>query len=119
MSFRIAQKVALKSPHPQHRMGAVIVKGNRILSTGYNEFRYSKYIKTPTLHAEASAILKLLRESRFNDLVGSELYVTRWTPGGRIGLAAPCRSCMELIRSVGIRRVAFSDSEDSNGELIL
>lgn len=108
MSFRIAQKEALKSGFEQHRLGAVIVKSGNILSTGYNELRPSKTIGTTTLHAEAAAIKKLLERGDFKGLAGSTLYVTRFTRGGHIGLAAPCTSCMGLIRSVGIRRVLFS-----------
>ena len=108
MSLRIASKVAKKSPHTQHKLGAVIVKGHRILSTGYNEIRYSRFTKSPTLHAEASAILKLLKENRLGDLAGSTIYVSRFTRGGRIGLAAPCSACHSLIRSVGITRVVYT-----------
>lgn len=108
MSFRIAKREALKSNFKQHRLGAVIVKGNRILSTGYNSRRYSKIIGTETLHAEAAAILKLLKERRLHDLSGSEIYVTRYTGGGNVGLARPCERCRELILSCGIRMVHYT-----------
>lgn len=119
MSFRIASKQAMKSPHTQHKLGAVIVKGNRILSTGYNEIRYSHIIRTPTLHAEASAILKLLRENRMGDLAGSSIYVTRFTRGGRVGMALPCPHCMDLIRSVGITRVCYTTDDGGTEQLKL
>lgn len=108
MSFRIAERQALKSTFQQHRLGAVIVKNGRILSTGYNELRYSKIIGKHTLHAEAAAIKKLLERGAFKDLAGATMYVTRFTPSGATGLAHPCPSCMELIRSVGIRTVLYS-----------
>ena len=108
MSFRIASKEALKSKHKQHRLGAVIVKGHRILSTGFNEIRPSHVIGTETLHAEASAVLKLLKENRLHDLAGAEMYVTRFTEGGAVGLAMPCVHCMGLVSSVGIRRLHYT-----------
>ena len=108
MSIRIASKEALKSTFKQHRLGAVIVKGHRILSTGYNEKRYSKLINRPTLHAEASAVLKLLKENRLGDLAGSTIYVSRFTRGGRIGMALPCRACHDLLSSVGVSRVVYT-----------
>ena len=93
-------------------MGAVLVKGSRILAVGHNQLRPSRIIGTETLHAEAAAILKLLKEGRQHDLVNASLYVTRYTRGGRIGLARPCDVCMSLIRSVGIREVSYTTNEE-------
>lgn len=111
MSFRIAFKQAAKSNHNQHKLGAVIVKGHRILATGFNSLRPSRITKTHTLHAEAAAILQLLKERRLEDLSGSEIYVTRFTRGGSVGLARPCDACMSLIRSVGISEVHYTTEE--------
>lgn len=116
MSLRIAQKQALKSPHRQHRMGAVITKNGRILSTGYNEIRHSKTIGKNTLHAEASAIKKLLDARSLCSLIGSTMFVTRFTRGGRIGMAKPCVECASLIRSVGIRNVYYTDDSGNTQE---
>lgn len=111
MSIRMAAKVAKQSTFKRHRLGAVVVKGHRILSTGYNEVRYSKLTGKHTLHAEASAIIKLLKSGHQNDLVGSTMYVTRFTRGGAVGMAKPCKSCHSLIQSVGINRVVYSNEE--------
>lgn len=108
MSFRIANKQAKKSPHHQHRLGAVIVKGGRVLSTGYNSIRYTKELKEPSLHAEGAAILKLLKEGRLHDLAGAELFVSRFTKGGSIGMARPCSNCHSLLASVGIKHVHYT-----------
>lgn len=104
----MAAKQALKSEFAQHRLGAVIVKGGRILATGFNSRRPSSLLHTETLHAEAAAILKLLKEKRLEDLAGSDLYVTRFTKGGAIGMARPCSECMALIESVGIKRIHYT-----------
>lgn len=116
-AFRKAMKEALKSEHSQHKLGAVIVKGHRILSTGYNQIRPSALLDAETLHAEAAAILKLLKNNRQHDLVGSDLYVSRFTRGGKIGLSLPCDDCRRLIRSVGIRRVMYT-TDDGTTETI-
>lgn len=110
MSFRAASREAKKSSFVQHRVGAVIVKGNRILSTGFNKIRPSKELRTTTLHAEAAAILKLIKAKRLHDLSGSDIYVTRFTKGGKVSMAKPCEHCSLLIRSVGIRNVFYTDS---------
>lgn len=108
--IRIAKKTAKKSLFKQHRLGAVIVKGSRVLSTGFNQRRYTKELKQPTLHAEADAILKLLKQRNQTSLVGAELYVTRFTAGGVVSMARPCESCMALIRAVGIKRIHYSNN---------
>jgi dCMP deaminase len=114
MSFRIASKTALKSPFSQHRVGAVIVKNGRVLSTGYNELRYTRELKKLSVHAEEAAILELLKSRRQSSLVGADLYVTRITPGNRVGLAKPCDRCQKLIQATGIRRVFYTTNGDYN-----
>lgn len=111
MSFRIAAKQAKKSQHKQHKLGAVIVKGNRILSTGYNSLRPSSLLGTETLHAEAAAVLKLLKARRLSDLAGAEIYVSRFTRGGAVGLSRPCPACTALLTSVGIRMVHYTTDD--------
>ena len=119
MSFRIAAKQAKKSLHHQHKLGAVIVKGSRILSVGYNSMRPSALLRTQTLHAEAAAVLKLLKARRLSDLAGAEMYVTRFTRGGAVGLARPCADCQRLLTSVGISNVYFSTDDGTTEEMKL
>jgi deoxycytidylate deaminase len=111
--MRIATKVAHKSPFFRHRLGAVVVKGGRVLSTGYNEIRFTKELRNSTLHAEEAAILSLLKKNKLHELNNSEIYVSRITPGGRTGLSKPCARCMELIRSVGIASISYTTDENS------
>lgn len=108
MSLRSAKIQALKSKHKQHRVGAVVVKGGRVLSFGHNQIRPSKELKTETIHAEEAAILQAIKASGVHSLAGTTLYVTRFTKGGSTGLARPCSRCMGLIRSCGIRKVYYS-----------
>lgn len=119
MSIRMASKIALKSAYKQHRLGAVVVKGGNILSTGYNQLRPSRLIGTATLHAEAAAILELLKNQRQHEAIGAVIYVSRWTRGGRIGLAKPCDKCMDLLRSVGISTVYFTTDDQVTEKLRL
>ena len=119
MSFRIAEKQALKSPFLKHRVGAVIMKGKRVLSTGYNSIRWSGITRKPTAQAESSAISKLLEANRLQDLAGSTLYVTRFTRGGVISCARPCSECEHLIKAVGIAKVYYTDFDGSTKEMIV
>lgn len=110
--IRIATKQALKSPFLRHRLGAVVVKGGRVLSTGYNEIRYTKELRNSTLHAEEAAILNLLKRRKLHELNGASIYVSRITPGGRTACSKPCNRCMDLIRSVGIERIHFTTDQE-------
>ena len=97
-------------------MGAVVVKGNRVLSTGSNRVgRGCALIKEKrwdnTLHAEAHAILKLLKKKRLHDLAGADLYVTRVNRVGHSMLSAPCPFCLNLAMSVGISKIYYTTNE--------
>lgn len=101
------------------KMGAIITKGGRILSSGHNKRRgYTKYYTRgawkDSLHAERDAIIKLLSKGRADQLVGSTIYVTRLMADGSLGMSKPCALCEELIRKVGIKKVVYtSRSEDT------
>jgi deoxycytidylate deaminase len=103
----------------QHRVGAVIVKGNRVLSTGYNELTYSKFIGKPSVHAEERAVVKLLKEHRLSDLAGSTIYVSRFTKSGKLGVSRPCCRCSDLLRSVGVVRAFYTEDGGLVGEMRL
>lgn len=90
----------------RRKVGALIVKGNMIISDGYNgtpsgfknqcedaEGHTFPYV----LHAEANAITKVARSN--NSSEGSTLYVT----------SSPCMECSKLIIQAGIKRVVFSE----------
>lgn len=115
--FRKAKQIAQKkSNHAAHRMGAVVVKGNRILSTGANQVsRGCKYIHdkkwSDSLHAEAAAILQLLKHNDLRSLAGADLYVTRINKVGHVRMAKPCRYCQDLAQAVGIRRIFYTTNE--------
>jgi deoxycytidylate deaminase len=117
--IRIASREARKSPFQRHKLGAVIVKGGRVLSTGYNEVRYTRELRNATLHAEEAAILKLLKAKRLADLAGAELFVSRVKPSGNTGLSRCCDRCLSLIRSVGIDTVHYTNDDGGVSTLSL
>ena len=90
----------------RRKVGALLVKGNMIISDGYNgtpsgfenccedaNGRTFPYV----LHAEANAITKVAHSH--NSSEGSTLYVT----------SSPCLECAKLIIQAGIKRVVFSE----------
>ena len=107
--------MAYESKFRRARVGAVVVKGNRILSTGCNRIGFSKYLRdrphSCSVHAEQQAILQLLKARRMNDLIGATIYVSRIGRNGKARLSRPCSNCNQLIHTVGISRVVFTTNE--------
>lgn len=103
--LRMAQIWSENSYCVRRKVGALIVKGNMIISDGYNgtpsgfpNVCEENDVTLPyVLHAEANAITKVARSN--NSSEGSTLYVT----------ASPCMECSKLIIQSGIKRVVFSD----------
>lgn len=99
-----------KSEHPIFKMGAVVFKGSRIISSAHSCFRMNgipaKYKRFPhTLHAEQAAIMEGNKER----MKGASILILRTNPSGNLSLAYPCFYCMESIKLVGIRWIFFSD----------
>lgn len=102
-------KEASKQADYYHRLGAVIVKKNRVLSVGYNKpHKTHPESKTrfKTVHAEFDAIKKLSEA----DLRGATIYVMRDAKSGE-RMARPCQCCMDLIKLVGIKKIIYSSNE--------
>jgi len=112
------------------KVGAVVIKDNRIISIGYNGMpsgwtnecehvvdvaktdprydynNFTKELKTKdeVIHAEANAILKLARDGESGN--GSSLFCTH----------APCIDCAKLIHGAGINNVYYRNSyRDTRG----
>lgn len=106
--MRITKDVAKRSQDPKTKVGAVLVKNNRIVSTGYNGlpagmtlpdsiwFSESKHLYV--LHAELNAIVYANRD----DTDGATLYVTH----------SPCRDCVKVIAAAKIKDVVFDQVYD-------
>lgn len=122
----IAREVAKQSYAERLKVGAVIVKDNRIISIGYNgtptgwdnvcEEKYYKIdgrlvddegcydlkTKEEVLHAETNAIAKVAKSSESSE--GATLYTT----------CAPCLQCAKLAYQSGIKKVVFGHGYRSN-----
>ena len=124
----IAQTVAERATCLRRCYGAILVKSDEIIATGYNgaprgrrncvDLNYctrealnipsgQRYELCRSVHAEANAITKVAKSA--NNCDGSTLYIT----------AAPCIECSKLIIQAGIRRVVYSDDYRSEEGLDL
>ena len=109
----IALLSSMRSKDPVCKVGAAIIKNNRVYSLGYNgmpkgcddtTMPWGKDDPDPlktkrpyVVHAELNAILNANK-----DLTGTTLFVTRF----------PCNECAKAIIQSGIREVIYSHSYD-------
>jgi deoxycytidylate deaminase len=100
-----ATKSAARNTH-----GAVIVKGGRVVGTGYNKNRNHPKFVSPehiksdcSVHAEASAI-----RDAGNDVRNAVIYVARVSKNGEDRESKPCPRCLTLIKESGIKRVVHT-----------
>lgn len=117
-----AKKLAKESSFPSYRMGAIIVKSNRILGFGLNTnspgvLKNRKYDKSRHgyflgVHAELRAILN----ASGSDLRGSTIYIAGWTRVGNSICSRPCEKCYNELKNAGIKRAIY---HDQNGEGII
>ena len=92
------------------RVGAVIFKGSRIISSGKNEFKNSgipyKYRKTKlSIHAEQAAINNI----DWKKIKGCSIFVIRVNRSGMIAMAYPCKYCIDSLEHVGIRWIYYTN----------
>jgi dCMP deaminase len=119
----IAAEVAKRSTCLRRQYGAVIVKNDEIIATGYNGAprgdenccdvgscwrdrnnipHGEQYEKCVAVHAEANAIISASR----NEMLGSVLYLYGFERFDKpIENPAPCVMCTRLIKNAGIERV--------------
>ena len=125
----IAQTVAERGTCLRRNFGAIIVKNDQIISTGYNGAprgrknccdmgvcmreklgipKGERYELCRSVHAEANAIISAAR----NDMIGSTLYMVcrdaktnEIVPG-----TSPCSMCRRLIINAGIKRVVIRNT---------
>lgn len=116
----IAATVAKRSTCNRRQYGAVIVKDDRIIATGYNGSARGQpnccdtgnCVRTglphntgytsdcPAIHAECNALMSAGREAN-----GATLYLAGWDNGQRITDPMPCVMCGRLIINAGIKEV--------------
>ena len=122
--LQIADAVSIKSKCLKKHYGAIIVKNNEIISTGFNgpargedhcvkctkvgsDKDVVEYSSCPAIHAEQNAIISASRQ----EMLGSVLYLSGRDVSGsidEIGLpiaARPCEICLRLIKNAGIEKV--------------
>lgn len=120
----IAKAVSARSTCLRRQYGAIVVKNDEVISTGYNGSvrgaenccdcgecwrekhkipHGEQYEKCVAVHAEANCLISAARK----DLIGTDLYLYGEENGVELD-AKPCEICEKLIRNSGIRAVITS-----------
>ena len=112
--FKLARNISFKSTD-RFKIGAVVAKGKRIISVGYNQMhkthpRMYKQNPKKKLHAELHAIIGIYK----TDLTNATVYVYRERLDGLIGLSKPCIYCQVILEEAGIKKVFFTDPNELN-----
>lgn len=118
----IAAAVSKRSTCLRRRYGAVIIKNDEIISTGYNGAARGEpnccdegscwrarnniphgeqYEKCVAVHAEQNAIISAARR----DMLGSTLYLAGFDENGEMASPEPCLICSRLIKNAGISEI--------------
>ena len=109
----LAFLASCRSPCERLHVGCVIVKDNRVISTGYNGFisgaPHESIIRDgheqATIHAEQNAIADAAKRGVSID--ESTIYITHY----------PCFNCMKLMVSCGICKINYIN-DYKNDELV-
>jgi dCMP deaminase len=127
----IAQVVSERSTCLRKKYGAIIVKNDVIVSTGYNGAprgrkncsdlgycmrenlgipRGERYEMCRSIHSEANAIIAASREQ----MLGATLYLCCTEPktGEIVGGTNSCMMCKRMIINAGIERVVIRNTKD-------
>ena len=127
----IAETVSERSTCLRKRYGAIIVKNDSILATGYNGAprgrkncsdlgycmrdklnipRGERYEMCRSVHAEANAIIAAPRE----DMLGATIYMACTDPkdGSIVPNTCSCMMCKKLIINAGISTIVIRDSKE-------
>lgn len=120
--LNIAAAVSQRSTCLRRRYGAVIIKNDEIIATGYNGAARGEpnccdegecwrernhiphgeqYEKCVAVHAEQNAIISAARR----DMLGATLYLAGFDDRGELAAPAPCLICSRLIKNAGISEI--------------
>jgi len=132
-----AEVFAYRSTCLKRKYGAVIVKNDAVIATGYNGsprgmenccdtgkcpriqldlHQGDGYALCKAIHAEANALLNCSREQT----VGADLYLTGLNPAdGTTHQAKPCPLCARHIIQAGIRNVYLRQSSQAGDFIVI
>lgn len=110
----MAARAAVSPSATGYRLGAVAVRGGRVLGLGSNRFRNAREAHAPrwawSIHAEDACL------RRVSDAHGATLYVARVSATGLLRLARPCPNCWTLAHDAGISKIVYTTNTGASVE---
>ena len=115
--LRIAQEISSRATCPRASVGAVIVKNNRILSSGYNGSASGEQHCVDVgcdvvddhcqraIHAEVNAVAEAAKFGVAID--GATLYFY-----DSLHRPESCNNCLQAMKAAGIRRLVYMSGEE-------
>ena len=117
--FSVAKAVSELGDFWQTKIGCAVIYRHKIISTGYNQcktnplqkkynsYRFFEDEGRHCLHAEVDALLPLVNRKDI-DFSSVSLYTYREYKNGNLAPARCCKSCMALIKQLGIRDIYYT-----------
>ena len=111
----IAETVLERGTCLRRNFGAIIVKNDQIISTGYVGAPGQRYELCRSVHAEQNAIIAASR----NDMIGATLYLVGRdvNTGELVPNASACSMCKRMIINAGIDRVVIRNTPTEYTEI--
>ena len=131
--LKIARTIAERSTCTRRKFGAILVKGDAIISTGYNgspretlncgldvscikdrynELPYLSYDHCPAVHAEENAIINAARSGV--STVGAILYLA--SAEGKCQMS--CQRCRRAMINAGIAHVYYYETQPTGATIV-
>lgn len=104
--FKLAKSLSMGSEHLQHKLGALIVRKNRVVSFGWNKCR--THTKSNSRHSAIHAELDAILRAKDVDLSKCDIYLYRQTKMGKLGNSRPCQFCQALLKKVQIKNAHYT-----------
>ena len=110
---QLACLVSKRSPCERLHVGCVLVRENRVISTGYNGFLPGAVHESivldgheqATIHAEQNAVADCARRGAAVD--GASAYITHF----------PCINCFKMLAAAGVKEIFYLD-DYKNSEIV-
>lgn len=117
--FKHAKNMAAMADFHKSPTGCVIVYKNKVISTGFNsskthpiqrKYNDERFVSNGTphcMHAEVYALCSLINNTEINWSKVS-VYTYREHKNREKAMARPCKSCMKLIKDLGIINIYYT-----------
>jgi deoxycytidylate deaminase len=95
-----------------YRLGAVVIRKNRIVGKGFNSTKTHPMLHRLGYHSTHAECDAMMHASE-----GDTLIVVRVLKNGKLTCAKPCKDCLIFAKQYGIKKIVYSDWDESIKEI--